>query len=149
MSLKSLDQVLNRFTFSEQYKTEEWKAFSRRMRDMQPSCEACRRAPPQVKLNVHHLVYDSERKLWDYERNEVVILCEGCHQSIHKHLQEFRKHIFGYLTPQAFVILNGALAAAAACRYDPLELAHAFAELISSPRSVRNFALSWNQKPKS
>lgn len=143
MSLKTLNQIIHRATLNEQYKTQEWNSFSRRIREMQPNCEVCKRTTPEVKLNVHHHCYDPERKIWEYERTEVTVLCEGCHKEMHEHLQQFRKFVFGYLTPASFRALNGSLAAAQVLRYDPLQLSHAIAQLVASPDSITRFANAW------
>jgi len=147
MSLKSLNQILHRATLNDQYKTPEWIAFSKQIREMQPHCEVCRRTTPEVKLNVHHYCYDPERKIWEYERSEVAVLCEGCHKEMHECLQQFRKFVFGYLTPASFKALNGSLAAAQEYRYDPLILTRAIAEMVSTPRSIEHFSKAWMKEP--
>lgn len=35
------------------------------------------------RLNVHHKVYYRNRKIWDYQDDELVTLCERCHHYVH------------------------------------------------------------------
>lgn len=35
------------------------------------------------RLNVHHKVYYRNRKIWDYQDEELVTLCESCHHYVH------------------------------------------------------------------
>jgi len=34
-------------------------------------------------LHVHHKIYKENRKVWEYEDNELITLCEDCHNKIH------------------------------------------------------------------
>jgi hypothetical protein len=120
--------------------SDEWWAFAKEVRENHPFCAYCRRA--DVKLNVHHIFYDWNRKLWEYEPDEVMVLCESCHKEMHEQLYAFRKHVFKKLTPQAFRVINGALAVAVE-QYDPLVFAHALCEFVSNDHLVNNHANAW------
>ncbi len=148
MSLKSLNQIIQRATLSEQYKTDEWREFSRNIRSQTNFCQVCKRAAGgAIKLNVHHYAYDPERMLWDYERDEVAVLCEDCHKQMHEKLQDFRQFVFCFFNPRSMNILNGALLAAHRAGHDPLKLAYAIAEMVASPRSIERFCQAWIDKP--
>lgn len=125
--------------------TDEWKAFSRNVRqNYGGSCAVCKRSAPHVITHVHHLFYDASRMPWEYECDEVVLLCQSCHHEMHDRLKEFRKYVFGKLNPQTFRVLNGALAVGLV-HNNPLELVHAIASMCSSPNSVKRFANDWTK----
>jgi hypothetical protein len=129
--------------YRELLKSDEWKAFSRDIRQNHGGCCAiCKRR--DVITHVHHFYYDPNRLPWQYNSDEVVLLCETCHREMHKELQQFRKFVFGKLTPRTLQILNGALAVGLD-NNDPLLLAHAIAEMCASPASVQRFAHAWEK----
>lgn len=73
--------------FWEQYRRPEWQ--KRRLEVMESAkflCEECGAA--DKTLNVHHKLYVKGRKVWQYERNELCCLCEGCHERFHTLKQE-------------------------------------------------------------
>jgi hypothetical protein len=126
--------------------TMEWRAYAHRAKTRAGfACQVCRRGGPGVELNVHHHAYTSDRLPWEYAWNEVSVLCGGpggCHGLLHRELQAFRLYVFGFLTPRAFQVLNGALAVAMG-HYDPLLVAYAVANLVASPESVKRFGEGW------
>lgn len=64
------------------YKHPQWQ--KRRLEVMQVSrfrCADCDSA--EDTLNVHHISYVKGRKPWEYEDEELVCLCESCHQARH------------------------------------------------------------------
>ena len=126
--------------------SDKWKQFARNMRSLKGNfCNSCRMG--NKVTNVHHVFYDPDRQPWEYAADEVVILCEDCHKRLHSHLNAFRKHVFGKLSPNTFQVLNGALSVGLA-QYDPLQFVHALAEFVSSPRAIENFSRSWQaEKP--
>ncbi len=138
--MKSIGQILNNSSYLNQLTDERWSSFSSSIRASRKFCECCRRA--DVELQVHHLFYDFDRKLWEYGQDEVVVLCSGCHKEIHEQLKSFRKHVFKYLNGQSFKILNGALAVGLT-QYDPLVFVHALAEFSGNKRLVENHARAW------
>lgn len=140
--MKSIDQILSRSGYAKKLDTAEWRNFSERIRKESGNfCQCCKRA--NLSTQVHHIFYDSERQPWEYQRDEVVLLCAGCHKAIHEQLKQFRKFVFGKMTPQAFQVLNGALAVAFE-KYDPLTFAHALAEFVSTPTMIQRYANAWN-----
>src|SRR6185436_10921450 len=136
-------QVLRRqpwyrsMAYDQEIASEEWKIFSRDVRkDHGNACVICRRS--DVATEVHHFFYDPSKKMWEPDQGEVTLLCRTCHKEMHKELLEFRKHVFRYLKPRTFQLLNEALRVGLA-QNDPLELMHAMAEMAASPRSVKLF----------
>lgn len=122
----------------------EWNTFRNAVfANKEKACQVCRRT--DKVLQVHHIFYEQDRKPWEYEMDEVMLLCEDCHRGMHEQLKNFRKFVFGHLDPQTFKILNGALAAALVT-YDRIVFAHALAEFVSNPRIVQNYANEWGMK---
>lgn len=120
-------------------KTMEWRAFAYRAKEAAGfACQVCKRGGAGVELNVHHHAYSTARQPWEYEPDEIAVLCKPCHVEMHECLQAFRRHVFRHLTPASFRTLNGALAVGFA-NMDGLTLAQAIAALVSTPGAVERF----------
>lgn len=141
--MKSIRQILNSSSYSEQINSDEWRSFAQGIRRGRNYCECCKRS--DIQLQVHHLFYDFDRKLWEYGAGEVMVLCVGCHQSITAELKQFRKHVFKYFSGPNLKILNGALSVAMT-QYDPTVFVHALAEFVGNARLVENHAKAWGMK---
>lgn len=140
--MKTPAGLLGRFAkYNSDLDSEEWRKFTARVRQAQGNyCQICKQA--NKPNNVHHIFYDHTRKLWEYETDEVLVLCEPCHKQMHHELNHFRKLVFKNLNPSSFRTLNGALAFAFDY-YEPLTFAHALAEFVSSPGLVQRYADHW------
>jgi hypothetical protein len=144
--MKSIKDILGKTKYSDMIQSEEWKAFaSQTIIDRGAHCQSCRRS--DVVLQVHHINYDASHPLFVDSEADVAVLCRSCHEELHKHLKQFRRFVFGKLTPQSFRVLNGALAAGLDV-HDPLRFCYALAEMASSPRSVERFCESWISSDK-
>ena len=141
--MKSIGEIFGSTSYASQIKDERWTAFAAGIRKQRNFCECCRRSG--IVLQVHHLFYEFNRNLWDYDGDEVIVLCESCHKDIHEQLKQFRKHVFRYLNGQSFKVLNGALAVGLTT-YDPLTFCHALAEFVSNKRLVENHARAWAEE---
>lgn len=134
-------QVLASSSYTKALQSGRWHQFAHEMREQKGNyCECCKRS--NCVLQVHHLFYDASRELWEYGASEVVLLCAGCHAQIHEQLRLFRRFVFGKMTPRVFEIVNGALAVAFD-KYEPLVVAHALAEFVSTPTMVERYAKAW------
>jgi hypothetical protein len=81
-----------------QYKTAEWqKRKSERMALADFTCESCGNTN-QKQLHVHHINYDSNRDLWEYEDVEFMCLCNECHSTIHDLIKTARGAISRAMT---------------------------------------------------
>lgn len=67
--------------YNEQLKDEKWKAF-RSFIFIVRGCK-CEMCGATGKLQIHHPDYIKGRKAWEYNCNEVIVLCEGCHRKAH------------------------------------------------------------------
>lgn len=61
-------------------------------------CRCCGETNKQ--LNVHHLYYDNDLHVWDYDNEALVTVCNDCHKLLHSEL----KKLSGLV---AFKILSG------------------------------------------
>lgn len=131
--------------YKEKLQSQEWRDFSRAAKEnANYACQMYKRG--KVRLNLHHLFYDLNKEPWEYEPQDVVVICEGCHNEIHDQLQNFRRFVFGKLNPQSFRVLNGALAVGLD-HYDSLKFTYAVAELAASPGAVERFFKAFMDKP--
>lgn len=133
--------ILQKSKYELELDSAQWKVFATRTKTDRNFCESCKRK--DVQLEVHHISYDRDRKLWEYGRDEVVVLCRACHGKLHEHLGNFRRFVFGKMSPQVFQILNGSLAVAFDT-YDPVVFAHALAEFVATPSMVERYAKAWS-----
>lgn len=124
--------------------SDEWRRFASHVRSVQGNyCQLCRLG--NKPNHVHHIFYDHTRKLWEYEMDEVLVLCESCHKQLHEQLNVFRKHVFHKLNPASFRVLNGALTVALD-QYDPLTFVHALSEFVTSPGLIERYAKAWGEE---
>jgi len=73
---------MNKLTYSEKLKDPRWQR--KRLEIMQRDDFACRHCGNKEKtLNVHHLSYKAKTDVWDYEPDNLVTLCEICHENAH------------------------------------------------------------------
>lgn len=138
--MKSIQDIFGSNSYKTQLQSDQWKAFTKDVRSSRNFCECCRQSG--LELQVHHLFYDFNRKLWEYSQEDVIVLCSDCHDQIHEQLKQFRKYVFRHLNGQSFRVLNGALAVALT-KYDPMVFTHALAEFVSNANLVENHARAW------
>lgn len=139
--IQSLSNILKSTPYQQSLQSGEWKSFAARIRkDRGNSCECCKRG--NIELNVHHIAYEEGKQPWEYAHDDVVLLCRGCHRELHDQLKQFRRFVFGKMTPQSFKILNGALSVAFD-KHDPLKFAHALADFVGTPSVVDRHSKAW------
>lgn len=66
--------------------TDYWKGYSYAIvKERDWTCEDCgkRYLYQRNKLNVHHLTYHNDNKPWQYDKDELVLLCKECHAKRH------------------------------------------------------------------
>lgn len=51
-------------------------------------CELC--YDNASTLNVHHKEYFKNREPWDYENNQLAVLCKNCHENLHLEFDLFK-----------------------------------------------------------
>lgn len=68
--------------YSEQIKSPKWQ--KRRLEILNRdnfTCQIC--GCTERTLHVHHTIYIPGRKVWEYKDNQLITLCEDCHQKEH------------------------------------------------------------------
>lgn len=67
-------------SYAEMLKDPRWQ--KKRLEVMQRDGFRCQHCLREDKpLQVHHLVYDKDKKPWEYDNNQLITLCEDCHQN--------------------------------------------------------------------
>ena len=75
---------LYNMAYSDDIKSGKWQRL--RLEVMQRDQFRCRACKCENNLNVHHLYYESDKHIYDYEIESLVTLCENCHSKLHKDL---------------------------------------------------------------
>lgn len=84
------EMQMETLTWAEQYKHPNWQ--KKRLEVMQAArfeCEIC--GDKDTTLNVHHKRYVKGRNVWEYGRDELMCLCEPCHEEHHDNVNAFRE----------------------------------------------------------
>ena len=72
--------------FSDQYLHPEWQ--KKRLKILERDnymCRSCQNS--ETTLHIHHCVpYKKDAKVWEYEDNELITLCEDCHKEISNYI---------------------------------------------------------------
>lgn len=95
-------------TFAAQYKNPLWQ--KRRLEVMEEAefmCQMCFNGENQ--LHVHHKRYVKGRRIWEYDSNELVVLCHECHEVAH-HDQEILKRTLALINVMAIEEIIGLIA---------------------------------------
>lgn len=70
------------------YKESKWKIFRQCVIELDDyKCRQCGRGQNELTLQVHHLVYKSGLKAWEYPTSDCITLCKGCHAQTHGIIQ--------------------------------------------------------------
>ena len=86
---------MKKLSYSEQLKHPSWQ--KRRLEVLSEAdftCQGC--YDKETTLHVHHKQYFSGRMAWEYSNDELIVLCEDCHDDAHKSIDEIRR-IFSLL----------------------------------------------------
>lgn len=84
-------------SYSDQMKNPLWQKKRLHMLESKGwKCEVC--GAEEKTLHVHHKQYKSGAKIWEYEDNELAVLCENCHKETHEIL-DFLKSLIVDMHP--------------------------------------------------
>lgn len=72
--------------YSDDIKNGQWQKL--RLEIMHRDKFKCLSCFSQNDLNVHHLYYENGKKIWEYEPESLVTLCQTCHEKLHKDLMK-------------------------------------------------------------
>lgn len=89
-----------KMTYAEQLKHPNWqKKRLDVLKEMDFECQSC--GDKERTLHVHHIRYVKGRMAWEYENNELKVLCEVCHEREHAEKELFEKVVFSGLSQGA------------------------------------------------
>jgi hypothetical protein len=89
------EKLMSKKTYFEKLRDPRWQ--KKRLEAMQAkdfSCELC--GDESSTLNVHHKTYFKGREPWEYELNQLSVLCETCHENEHNQ-EDILKIVFSTL----------------------------------------------------
>lgn len=70
------------------YSNKQWKEFSKEMiKDLGGQCFKCDRTKNETVLQIHHIVYEKGKLPWESPKEDLEILCKGCHAREHDILE--------------------------------------------------------------
>lgn len=70
-------------TYSEKLKDPRWQRVRLEAMELAEwECQKC--GASENTLHVHHKQYMKDRDPWDYELNQLAVLCESCHERLHE-----------------------------------------------------------------
>ena len=76
--------------WKDQYKHPLWQ--KKRLEAMEDAEFVCQRCfDGDSTLHVHHRQYFKGRKIWEYEKNELEVLCEPCHEEAHAEIDHLKE----------------------------------------------------------
>ena len=81
-------------TYSEKLKDPRWQ--KKRLEVMEYNdfcCEVC--GDSKSTLHVHHNEYLKGREVWDYERDQLSVICDSCHEETHSKT-DFLKYVCSF-----------------------------------------------------
>lgn len=74
-------------SYEEQYQHPFWRRKSNEILERDDyTCLCCKSTTKN--LHVHHLYYEKEIHVWEYDNEALVTLCNDCHKNIHIDLQK-------------------------------------------------------------
>jgi len=71
-------------SYKDDLKDGRWQ--KKRLEIMQRDNFECLKCHEPHQLNVHHLYYKNGLKLWEYDDDSMVTLCDDCHNILHDDL---------------------------------------------------------------
>ena len=82
-------------TYKEQLKDQRWFDFRKKVFEHYRGCGCvgCGDYSNEGLHNIHHLLYKKGAMAWEYDLNEVVPLCNSCHEQFHETQQRLNKLI--------------------------------------------------------
>ena len=75
-------EIMAKTSYAEKLRDPRWQ--KKRLEVMSANefhCEVC--GDSESTLHVHHKEYFKGREVWDYEKEQLAVLCESCHESLH------------------------------------------------------------------
>jgi 5-methylcytosine-specific restriction endonuclease McrA len=100
------DMAEKKLTYWEQLRHPLWQ--QKRLEVLSAAgweCDEC--GGNEATLHVHHRQYFKGRKAWEYERHELAVLCESCHEQEHAYDERLKTLLSVVGSREALVLLSG------------------------------------------
>ena len=105
-SLPGLYGASMKLTYGEQLRHPNWQR--KRLERLQSACWECQNCGgKQETLHVHHRQYFKNRMAWEYEDEELSVLCDGCHAVEHAHLDALKRYLAHANTAEVLALVGG------------------------------------------
>jgi hypothetical protein len=91
-------------TYIEKLRDPRWQR--KRLEILQAAdwkCQSCHCA--DATLHVHHKLYVKGREPWEYDAEELAVLCEPCHEGYHEGIKSCQR-LLALLPPIFFLMLD-------------------------------------------
>lgn len=84
-TFQSIIRAFYFMTYKEQLRDPRWQKMQSEIRERDGyKCQLC--GSTKSFLHVHHLYYKPSTKVWEYDKESLVTLCEECHLAVHSSL---------------------------------------------------------------
>ena len=93
-------------TYAEQLRHPNWQR--KRLERLEAAgweCENC--GEQQNTLHVHHRQYFKNRMAWEYEDDDLSVLCDGCHSIEHIHIDSVKRYLARANTAEVLALVGG------------------------------------------
>ena len=99
------EMQVEKLTYIQQLRHPNWQR--RRLEVLNQSGFMCQRCmATENTLHVHHKQYLKDRLAWEYEDEELIVICESCHKAEHEHLDELKIEIANsWRSPEELVLV--------------------------------------------
>jgi hypothetical protein len=85
-------------SYRSQYLDPRWQ--KKRLEVMESTSFKCESCDSETNtLNVHHKQYIPNRDVWDYRRDQFLVLCEDCHEAYHSEF-DWLNEVIGSVDPK-------------------------------------------------
>lgn len=143
MALTKVEQFFEKKTYSDKLLDGRWEDFRASYISRHgTTCQSCKRS--NITAQVHHVVYEKGREPWEYDDQELMVLCRGCHQQWHKLINAFRLFA-GRMPVNELQIVVGSLSVLTK-QVRGRDLGFALAQLATEPETLRRLRMTWEHQ---
>lgn len=135
-----LKQFFDGSNYRSQLSAPQWEEFRRAYVARHGSyCRSCNRSGVEVQL--HHIVYDRDKTLWEHDDQDLALLCRECHERWHNLTKSLRRLLGGMRASEVQMIV-GAFSMLVKL-HSAKDLCFTLAQLAAEPETARRLCRSW------
>jgi len=87
-------------SYVDQYNDHRWQ--KKRLEIIERENYICQYCHSQGnELRVHHTYYDKNKKVWEYDNDTLLCLCQRCHSDLHEFLENINR-LVSFCRPQNY-----------------------------------------------